>query len=32
MGVGFVLLANSAAFNIFSDIGGQTRPPELGSD
>jgi len=32
MGVGFVLLAHSTAFDVFSDIGGEAGPPELGGD
>jgi len=30
--VGFVLLANGTAFDIFSNIGSESRPPKLGSD
>ena len=29
MGIGFVLLAGPTAFNILSDVGGETRPPEF---
>ena len=30
MGIALVLLADCAALNIFTDIGGQARPPKLG--
>jgi len=32
MCVGFVLLANGTAFDVFSDIGSEPGPPKLGSD
>ena len=32
MCVGFVLLANGTAFDVFSDIGRKSGPPKLGSD
>ena len=32
MGVGFVLLAGGAAFNVLADKGGKPRPPKFGSD
>jgi len=32
MCVRFVLLASGAAFDIFPDIGSETRPPELGGN
>jgi len=30
--VRFILLANGAAFDIFSDVGGKAGPPEFGGD
>jgi len=32
MSVRFVLLAGSTSFNVFSDIRGETGPPEFGGD
>jgi len=32
MCVRFVLLANGAAFDVFTDIGSESGPPKLGSD
>ena len=32
VGVGLVLLASGATFNVFADVGGEARPPEFCSD
>jgi len=32
MCVGFVLLADGATFDVFSDIGSKSGPPKLGSN